>query len=82
MPTRAPAIDLDALLRRLHLPTVRRPYPELGNGPNPTASAIALSSVVADARSRPRRGSKLGGCKEKLGRDWRDDQVAALRTRS
>src|SRR5262249_47257 len=29
MTTMAPAIDLDALLRRLHLPTVRRLYPEL-----------------------------------------------------
>jgi len=29
MSTLAPAIDLDALLRRLHLPTVRRLYPEL-----------------------------------------------------
>jgi DNA replication protein DnaC len=29
MSTAAPAIDLDALLRRLHLPTVRRLYPEL-----------------------------------------------------
>jgi DNA replication protein DnaC len=29
MTTIAPAIDLDALLRRLHLPTVRRLYPEL-----------------------------------------------------
>lgn len=29
MTTTAPAIDLDALLRRLHLPTVRRLYPEL-----------------------------------------------------
>jgi DNA replication protein DnaC len=29
MTTAAPAIDLDALLRRLHLPTVRRLYPEL-----------------------------------------------------
>ena len=25
----APAIDLDGLLRRLHLPTVRRLYPDL-----------------------------------------------------
>jgi hypothetical protein len=25
----APTIDLDALLRRLHLPTVRRLYPDL-----------------------------------------------------
>jgi DNA replication protein DnaC len=29
MSTLVPAIDLDALLRRLHLPTVRRLYPEL-----------------------------------------------------
>jgi DNA replication protein DnaC len=29
MTTLAPAVDLDALLRRLHLPTVRRLYPEL-----------------------------------------------------
>jgi DNA replication protein DnaC len=29
MTAAAPAIDLDALLRRLHLPTVRRLYPEL-----------------------------------------------------
>lgn len=29
MSTTAPAVDLDALLRRVHLPTVRRLYPEL-----------------------------------------------------
>ena len=35
MTTMAPAIDLDALLRRLHLPTVRRLYPELGQRAEP-----------------------------------------------
>ena len=35
----APTIDLDALLRRLHLPTVRRLYPELV----PRAEADELS---------------------------------------
>ena len=39
MSTLAPAIDLDALLRRLHLPTVRRLYPELV----PRAEAEGLS---------------------------------------
>jgi hypothetical protein len=29
MTTPAPVIDLDGLLRRLHLPTVRRLYPDL-----------------------------------------------------
>ncbi len=29
MTATAPAIDVDALLRRLHLPTVRRLYPDL-----------------------------------------------------
>jgi DNA replication protein DnaC len=35
MTAMAPAIDLDALLRRLHLPTVRRLYPELGQRAEP-----------------------------------------------
>ena len=42
----APAIDLDALLRRLHLPTVRRLYPELAQ------RAVAFGQNLIDGHCR------------------------------
>src|SRR5262245_7180837 len=45
MSTGAPAIDLDALLRRLHLPTVRRLYPELL--PRAESDGLSYRDVLA-----------------------------------
>ena len=46
----APAIDLDALLRRLHLPTVRRLYPELAQRAEPDGLSYRdfLALLVAE----------------------------------
>jgi DNA replication protein DnaC len=45
-----PAIDLDALLRRLHLPTVRRLYPELAQRAEPEGLSYRdfLALLVAE----------------------------------
>jgi hypothetical protein len=52
--TTAPAIDLDALLRRLHLPTVRRLYPDLAQ----RAEREGLSRLPR--RAHGRRGRPPG----------------------
>ncbi len=55
----APAIDLDALLRRLHLPTVRRLYPDLAQRAEEEGLAyreflaLLIAEEVADAVDFP-----------------------------
>src|SRR5204863_10064102 len=64
----APAIDLDGLLRRLHLPTVRRLYPDRAQRAEPQGMAyrelpaLLLAEAVAHpAQSRSeRRGARAG----------------------
>ena len=62
MSTPAPAIDLDALLRRLHLPTVRRLYPELVQRAEPDGLSYreflaVLMAVPLGVTAAYRRGS-------------------------
>jgi DNA replication protein DnaC len=61
--TAAPAIDLDALLRRLHLPTVRRLYPDLATRAETEAMAyrdylavLMAEEVAHRAQTRIQRG--------------------------
>jgi DNA replication protein DnaC len=61
--TTAPAIDLDALLRRLHLPTVRRLYPDLATRAETEAMAyrdylavLMAEEVAHRAQTRIQRG--------------------------
>jgi hypothetical protein len=56
MTTAAPAIDVDALLRRLHLPTVRRLYPELAQRAeqeSPCSPRPGRSSTTSRGRPGP-----------------------------
>ena len=66
--TAAPAIDLDALLRRLHLPTVRRLYPDLATRAESEAMAyrdylavLMAEEVAHRAQTRIQRCVRRAG---------------------
>jgi hypothetical protein len=56
MSTLAPAIDLDALLRRLHVPTVRRLYRDLVQRAEP--DGLSYRNFTRRARGRGTRSSR------------------------